>query len=302
MALQARKSCGGSSHCRARALLCSPSAPLCRAGAPLSTACRSMSPRKSTQPVDVIVHGIARRGDARSPRVTGCASRRRLPEGAVLQANAAQIEALSRRGRSPLARRRRGVVHVGHERRDRRRPGAGGARRASRSSPARASASRSSTRASGPATARSPAASSIRRISSATATSAAKLRQRRPLRARHAHRRDHRGQLAVSAGLDVSDAVPRRRAWRPSHQPARDRRRRHGQGQRRDGRHRLGHPEPQALQHPRHQPVARRARPRSRTATTRCARPSSARCTRASSWWRRRAIAAKTRRGAACTG
>ena len=36
--------------------------------------------------------------------------------------------------------------------------------------------------------------------------------------------------------------------------------------------------------------------------TTRCAKPSSARCTRASSSWRRRAIGAKTPRGAACTG
>ena len=82
----------------------------------------------------------------------------------------------------------------------------------------------------------------------------------RPLRPRHAHRRDDRGQLSPPAGPDVADAVPRRRAGRSSDQPARYRRRRHGQGELCDGRHRLGHPQPQALQHPRDQPVARRSR------------------------------------------
>ena len=128
-----------------------------------------------------------------------------------------------------------------------------------RDSPAPASASRSSTRASGPATARSRAASSLRRISCPTprwAGTGDRRDKRRSLRARHAHRRDDRRPLAVSAGLDAADAVPRRRAGRPSHQPARHRRRRHGQGQRRDRRHPVGHPESEALQHPRHQPVA----------------------------------------------
>ena len=109
------------------------------------------------------------------------------------------------------------------------------------------------------------------------------------------------GNSPYPAGLDRSDAVPRRGAWRQPHQPARHRRRRHRQGEQRDRGDPLGHPEPRTLQHPRHQPVARRAGRGVLQARPACARLSSAPFRRASSSWRRRAIGARTPRGAAFT-
>ena len=124
---------------------------------------------KSQQPIDVIVHGTAdeiarHRGAAR-------AARHQAPVGGRRAADRRRATRGARRGRrSPVARRRGLVLHVGDRRGHRRRPGAGRAGRACRPTRARASAWRSSTRASGRVTARSRAGSSSRRTLPAMAS------------------------------------------------------------------------------------------------------------------------------------
>ena len=192
---------------------------------------------------------------ASSPRATGCGSRSRLAKAPCCrQSRAASsrsaprsitCRATSRSRRSCRSPTRRSAP-------TRCRP----VLRACRVSPAPASASRSSTRASGRATARSPAASSLRRISSAIRS--------RPCEDRkdaYGHGTHIGATIAGSSPYpqDSTEQTPFRGVAPGAHldQPARHRRGRHRQGQRRHRRDRLGDPAPQALQHPRHQPLAR---------------------------------------------
>ena len=129
-------------------------------------ACANTSRRNRQQPIDVIVHGIARRG--RRHRGAPRAARQEAPDGRrraagetprSIEALSADVDHLSRdvevTSFMSVTNAAIGADQV--------QAGLAGLR----PSRARASASRSSTRASGPATARSPAASSLRKISSA---------------------------------------------------------------------------------------------------------------------------------------
>ena len=129
----------------------------------------------------------------------------------------------------------------------------------------------------------------------------ARLHRRRRLgsvRPRDARGGDHRRP----GGQDGRHArLPRHRAGRVPAQPARARRRRVGDGERRDRGDRLDDRRTARTTTCGSSTCRWARRCCSRTATIRCARRSSARCAPGWSWWRRRATTARRRTAGRCT-
>ena len=104
------------------------SAPLL-AQARLSESLRKHVASKSAQTVDVIVHGSPDEARAIAARLDLRLKKTLIECAALCSRRRGGHRGARGRCRSPVARRGCGVVHVGDERRDWRRPGAGGAQR-----------------------------------------------------------------------------------------------------------------------------------------------------------------------------